>query len=440
MSFISRHTQSLKIFFAYSQHRRDENLREELEDHLHELRTLGVDRKWHKYQQVEIETEQDWEDEIYQDLDTADIIVLLVSSTFLNEPFWDAVVERAMERYEEEEVPIIPVLLRSANGWQNKRFGSLEPLPRSGAVASLPNRDEAFVEVAQGIVGRVNDLKEYRQKLQEYEQHFFEAIQQEYPLSEYASQYLDNFKQNWGLNNKDIALIEERITRQKQREEQQKLQQYENELFQELQREYPLSIQAIERLKNLQQSLNLKDNEVQQITQQMIEEYITRLQDNRQQSMLQQEAFNPPWAIGIVVTVITIFLFLGNLSSSPTISAEGFFRQGYSKFDRSDYRGAIEDYTQAISRNSNYADAYLERGNAYYSLNDDRAAIRDYTHALRLAPDTAKAYYNRGAAYSNLGDKQRAIEDYKKAAKLYKQQEQIDDYRNTLNELDKLQQ
>jgi tetratricopeptide (TPR) repeat protein len=439
MSFIPRYARSLKIFFAYSQHRKDENLRQELEDHLHELRTLGVDRKWHKCQQVEIETEQDWEDEIYQDLNTADMIVLLVSSTFLNEPYWDAVVERAMERYEEEEVPIIPVLLRPANGWQNKPFGSLEPLPRSGAVASLPNRDEAFVAVAQGIVGRVNDLQEYRQKLQEYEQHFSEAIQREYPLSEYASQYLNNFKQNWRLKNKDIAPIEERITRQKQRQEQQRLQQYKNEIFQEIQREYPLSVQAIERLKDLQQSLNLKENEVQEITEQTIEEYITRLQENTQQPILEQ-SFNPALLAGIIVTVITGFLFFGNLSSSPTTSAESFFQQGYKKFDRGDCRGAIEDHTQAISRNSNYANAYLERGNAYYCLNDKRAAIRDYTQALRIAPDEAKAYNNRGAVYSDLGDKQRAIEDYQKAAKLYKQQKQIDSYKNTLNELKKLQQ
>lgn len=64
MSFASSSTKNIKIFFAYSQHREDERLRQALEDHLYELRSLGVDSKWHKYH---IETEQDWEGCIFRE-------------------------------------------------------------------------------------------------------------------------------------------------------------------------------------------------------------------------------------------------------------------------------------------------------------------------------------------------------------------------------------
>jgi hypothetical protein len=211
MSFSSSSTRNIEIFFAYSQHREDERLRQALEDHLHELRTLDVDSKWHKYH---IETEQEWEDEICEDLNTADLTVMLVSSSFLNESCWDAPVNRAKERCEEEEVPLIPVLLRQVNGWERK-LGDLAPLPSNGRAVndkSWANCDEAFVQVAQGIVEKVEELKEYQKKLQEYEQYFSEAIQREEPLSEYAREWLNNFKQTWNIKDRDTYRIEALVT------------------------------------------------------------------------------------------------------------------------------------------------------------------------------------------------------------------------------------
>jgi hypothetical protein len=146
-------------------------MRPNLEEHLHELRTLSVDSKWHKYH---IETEHDWEEEICKYINRANLIVLLVSPTFLNESCWDAPVNRAKERCEVEEVPLIPVLLRQVNGWERK-LGDLAPLPSNGRAVndkSWANCDEAFVQVAQGIVEKVEELKEYQKKLQEYEQYF----------------------------------------------------------------------------------------------------------------------------------------------------------------------------------------------------------------------------------------------------------------------------
>jgi len=87
-------------------------------------------------------------------------------------------------------------------------------------------------------------------------------------------------------------------------------------------------------------------------------------------------------------------------------------REGIKKYDRQDFRGAIEDYDQAIQINPKHALAYYNRGNARYELGNYLLAIEDYTQAIKFNPNYVNAYYNRGNTRSKLGDKQAAIEDY----------------------------
>jgi hypothetical protein len=56
--------------------------------------------------------------------------------------------------------------------------------------------------------------REYRKKLQEYEQALREAIQHEYPLSDYTRGELKDLQQVLSLRNEDIAPIEMRVTSQ----------------------------------------------------------------------------------------------------------------------------------------------------------------------------------------------------------------------------------
>ena len=46
-----------------------------------------------------------------------------------------------------------------------------------------------------------------------------------------------------------------------------------------------------------------------------------------------------------------------------------------------DYRGAIEDYSEAIEIDSTYADAFLNRGYAKKSLGDFKGALQDWVMA-----------------------------------------------------------
>lgn len=70
-------SQPAEIFFSYSH--KDEELRKELETHLAMLRNEGVIRGWHDRQ---ILPGQEWDGEIDEHLNSADII-LLASPDFL---------------------------------------------------------------------------------------------------------------------------------------------------------------------------------------------------------------------------------------------------------------------------------------------------------------------------------------------------------------------
>jgi hypothetical protein len=314
MSFSSSSTINIKIFFAYSQNNQDERLRQALEEQLHLLNSLGVDTQWYKYQ---IETERDWEDEICKDLNRADLIVLLVSSTFMHElhEHWNVPVKRATERYEEEEVTLIPVLLREVYGWQ-RVLGDLIPLPNNGiAKGSSPNRDAAFVEVAQGIVEKVEELKEYQKKLQEYEQHFSEAIQREEPLSEYARECLNNFKHTWHIKDRDTVLIEKAVTQRQKEYYQQNLQQYEQYLYAAIQQEYPLRNDTRDELKLEQESLNIKDEDIARLEAEITQQREYELEQERKQLFLGRGA---GWAVFGVAVVMLGGSFMNDQNKPPS--------------------------------------------------------------------------------------------------------------------------
>lgn len=135
------------IFYAYA--REDEDLRDELEKHLKMLEREGVITNWHDRR---IDPGKEWEDEIDTHLNTARVILLLISSDFINSDYcWNVEVERAMERHEAGEARVIPVILRSVD-WKGAPFGKLQALPTDAKpVTSWENRDEAFSDIAQGI-------------------------------------------------------------------------------------------------------------------------------------------------------------------------------------------------------------------------------------------------------------------------------------------------
>lgn len=137
----------VSIFFSYSH--KDEALRDQLETHLALLKNQGLIDGWYDRRIV---AGSDIDDSIFEKLETADIILLLVSSDFLSSAYcYSREMHRAMERNDAKEARVIPVILRHCD-WHGAPFGKLMAAPRDGKpVTSWPDRDEALADVAKQI-------------------------------------------------------------------------------------------------------------------------------------------------------------------------------------------------------------------------------------------------------------------------------------------------
>jgi GTPase SAR1 family protein/predicted MPP superfamily phosphohydrolase len=144
----------LEVFISYSH--RDEGLREELGKHLSALRRETVIGIWHDRM---IGAGAEWKGEIDRRLESAGVILLLISPDFMaSEYCYDIEAKRALERHAAGEAVVIPVVLRPVD-WLNTPLGMLQSLPRDNRFVTLwPNQDAAFVEIAQGIRHAVEQL------------------------------------------------------------------------------------------------------------------------------------------------------------------------------------------------------------------------------------------------------------------------------------------
>jgi len=136
-----------ELFYSYSH--KDEELRDELENHLSILKRQGVIAGWHDRK---IGAGYAWQGEIDAHLNSAAVILLLISADFLASDYcYDIEMKRALERHKTGEARVIPVILRAVD-WQGAPFGKLQCLPTDGRpVTSWTNRDEAFRDVVKGI-------------------------------------------------------------------------------------------------------------------------------------------------------------------------------------------------------------------------------------------------------------------------------------------------
>lgn len=173
----------LEIFFSYAHE--DEELRNKLEAHLSMLKRSGLIKGWHDRK---ITPGKKWEREIDEHLNTADIIVLLISADFLNSDYcYGAEMTIALRRYEAEEACVIPIILRKVDYWEEAPFGKIQALPKDAVpVTSWSNLDEALSDVARGIRKAVEELIEaLKQKEDKIDQHnFFQGQKQMIKIKE----------------------------------------------------------------------------------------------------------------------------------------------------------------------------------------------------------------------------------------------------------------
>jgi hypothetical protein len=161
---------SIEVFCCYAHE--DAPYLEKLKNHLTLLKRQGLITLW---SDTDISPGSNWEQEIEKHLNTANIILLLVSSDFMASDYcYSKEMFRSIERHDRGEAIVIPIILRPVY-WQGAPFAKLQALPTGAKpiISSIwHNLDEALVDVVNGIgeaikylqttsSARNNQLREY---------------------------------------------------------------------------------------------------------------------------------------------------------------------------------------------------------------------------------------------------------------------------------------
>jgi tetratricopeptide (TPR) repeat protein len=107
------------------------------------------------------------------------------------------------------------------------------------------------------------------------------------------------------------------------------------------------------------------------------------------------------------------------LPQSQPLNAFDYLLAGLDKSKKGDYKGALVDYSQAISINPKYSKAYAYRGDLRaFFLEDLEGAMSDYNQAILIDPKDPDNYINRGYFQQMKIAQSNALSDYNQAIAL----------------------
>ncbi|MBV8673376.1 MAG: toll/interleukin-1 receptor domain-containing protein [Acidobacteriaceae bacterium] len=146
----------LKLFLSYSH--RDEDLCEKFLVHLSQLKRDGLIEPWHDRR---ITAGSEWAGAIDDHLNSAHIIILLVSADFLASDYCnDIEMTRALERSRKGEAHVVAAILKPCD-WETSRFAKLQALPKGGKpVVDWPTPDHGFLDAVKGLRRLIAELSE----------------------------------------------------------------------------------------------------------------------------------------------------------------------------------------------------------------------------------------------------------------------------------------
>ena len=135
-----RQNRPLKAFISYAH--KDESLVRELETHMSGLTRGGELSMWTDRR---IDPGEQWTSVLAEQLDTADLILVMVSADFLSSDYaYGVEFKRADDRARSGDARLVPVILRPVD-WKGTPLDAFQALPREGRpVTAWRNRDEAF--------------------------------------------------------------------------------------------------------------------------------------------------------------------------------------------------------------------------------------------------------------------------------------------------------
>ena len=134
----------------------------ELESHLEALKLSGLISSWHDGC---IAPGEEWEPKIKENLEKAQIILLLISVDFIKSRYcYEVELTKAIARHQAGNACVIPVILRYCV-WKpipvgDMRLGELQALPKDAKpISKWSDRDEAFTNIAEGLFEKIQQLQ-----------------------------------------------------------------------------------------------------------------------------------------------------------------------------------------------------------------------------------------------------------------------------------------
>jgi len=133
------------------------------------LKRQGFIQEWHDRK---ITAGQEWRGAIDQHLEESNIILLLISPSFLRSDYcYDVEMKRALEKHEAGEARVIPIIVRPVD-LIGAPFSKLQALPEGAKpITRWSNRDQGWKNVASSIRKACEEMAEQarQQKLAEEE-------------------------------------------------------------------------------------------------------------------------------------------------------------------------------------------------------------------------------------------------------------------------------
>lgn len=144
----------VEVFFSYAHE--DEELMNDVRRQLVVVERNGRILKWHDRM---IPPGSDWKAQIDHRLDRATIVLLFISPHFIESRYcYEVEGQAALRRHGAGQARVVPVILRPCL-WDRTPFAALQALPRDARpVSTWPNRDEACLDVARGVMSIVDDV------------------------------------------------------------------------------------------------------------------------------------------------------------------------------------------------------------------------------------------------------------------------------------------
>ncbi|MEI6408917.1 MAG: SUMF1/EgtB/PvdO family nonheme iron enzyme [Bacteroidota bacterium] len=151
--------QPFNVFIIYA--REDAAYLEELCGQLRPLEIAGRIRVW---SDQEINPGVDWQKEIVLQLDTADIILILVSSAYYNSVYiHEKELKYAFARHERGECKVLPIIVRPCSFGDDPGISRLQVLPTDAKPVTdtkyWPERDAAWLDVVSGLKRTLDKLQ-----------------------------------------------------------------------------------------------------------------------------------------------------------------------------------------------------------------------------------------------------------------------------------------